>query len=86
MNIGDDVEIKKGKHQYVMVCPRCKSPDVWADKSNPLQPALGLPSVYSCKTCDYSGYNFPEVELSELERLEKKHAPPSRDSSTKKVS
>ena len=56
--------------KYVMVCPKCKSPDVYMDKSNPLQPAMGLPAMYICNKCKHSGYNFPEVQLSELDEFE----------------
>jgi len=58
------------EEKYVMICPKCKSPDVYRDESNPLQPALGLPARYICNNCKHSGYNFPEVKLSELEKFE----------------
>ncbi len=56
--------------EYVMVCPKCKSPDIYVDKSNKLQPALGVPTMYGCNNCGHSGYTFPEVEISELEEFE----------------
>lgn len=56
--------------KYVMVCPECKSPDVFMDKSNPLQPAAGLPAMYICNKCEHSGYAFPEVALSKLNAFE----------------
>jgi hypothetical protein len=61
---------RKEKEEYVMVCPKCKSPDVESDRTNPLQPAMGLPQIYLCNRCGHSGPNFPEVELSELEHFE----------------
>lgn len=39
------------------------------DKTNPLQPAMGLPIMYNCNNCKYSGYHFPEVEISKLNKL-----------------
>ena len=58
------------KEKYVMICPKCKSPDVYMDKSNALQPAMGLPAVYICNKCKQSGNYFPEIKLSELEEFE----------------
>jgi hypothetical protein len=58
------------EEKYVMVCPQCKSHDVYMDKSNPLQPAMGLPAMYICNRCKHSGYTFPEVKISELENFE----------------
>lgn len=58
------------QERYVMICPKCGSPDVYLDKSNPLQPAMGLPAMYVCNKCRYKGYNFPEVKLSELKGFE----------------
>ena len=57
--------------EFIMVCPKCKSPDVAIDKTNPLQPSFGLPPKYICNKCGYSGYNFPEIKLSNLEGFEK---------------
>lgn len=72
------VKKKSSKEEkYVRVCPQCKSPDVDMDKSNPLQPAMGLPAMYICNKCGHLGNYFPEVKLSELEEFEeevtKKH-------------
>ena len=61
---------KKKEEKYVMVCPKCKSPDIKIDKTNPLQPAMGLPAMYICGKCGHSGYAFPEVPLSELDKFE----------------
>ena len=55
---------------YIMVCPKCKSPDVYRDTSSKLTGAMGLPSVYVCNTCMHSGPVFPEVEKSELKSFE----------------
>ena len=62
---------KEKREQFIMVCPKCKSPNVGIDKSNPLQLSIGLPAMYFCKKCDHSGYNFPEVPISELGAFEK---------------
>ncbi|MBN1157724.1 hypothetical protein JXA85_08960 [Candidatus Woesearchaeota archaeon] len=61
----------KIKEEYVTVCPKCKSPDIRIDKSNPVQPIAGLPAMYLCAKCGHSGYNFPEVLVSEIEKFEK---------------
>ncbi len=58
------------KEKYVMICPQCKSPDVYMDKSNSLQPFMGLPAMYICNKCKHSGNSFPEIKLSELEDFE----------------
>jgi hypothetical protein len=58
------------KEQFIMVCPKCKSIDVHMDTTNPLQPAMGLPVMYNCNNCKFSGYHFPEVEVSKLKDIE----------------
>ncbi len=58
------------KVRYIKVCPKCKSPDVAMDKTNPLQPSLGMPALYICNKCGHSAYQFPEIPLSELEAFE----------------
>lgn len=60
------------KEQYTMICPKCNSIDVNIDKSNPLQATLGLPVIYACNKCGYSGNIFPEIKISELENLKKR--------------
>ena len=62
---------KKQVKRYIQICPKCKSPDVNMDKSNPIQPAYGLPALYICGNCDHTGYTFPEVELDKIEGFEK---------------
>jgi hypothetical protein len=61
---------KKKEEKYVMVCPRCKSPDVEMDRTNPVQPAMGLPPMYICNKCGHSGNTFPEVLVSDLDEFE----------------
>ncbi|MBW2987170.1 hypothetical protein KY336_01345 [Candidatus Woesearchaeota archaeon] len=63
---------KTEKEQYVMICPKCKSSDVYMDKSNPLQPVIGLPANYICNNCKFKGFNFPEIEKSKLKKFQKK--------------
>jgi hypothetical protein len=53
-----------------MVCPKCKSPDISTDKSNPLIGQMGLPTKYVCNNCEYAGYSFPEVDITEIEKFE----------------
>ena len=65
------------KKKYIKICPKCKSPDIRMDKST-LQQLGALPAFYICNKCNYSGYNFPELEISGLnkfkEKSNKKHA------------
>jgi len=63
---------KQGKKIYITICPKCKSPDISIDKSNPLQPGFGLPSQYICNYCNNTGFNFPEVEVSKFKEFENK--------------
>lgn len=60
------------EEKEIMICPKCKSPNVHLDNSNPLQPAMGLPPKYVCNNCGYSGYVFPKIKLSELKKFEDK--------------
>jgi hypothetical protein len=62
---------QKEEEKYVMVCPKCKSPDIEMDTTNPVQPAFGLPPMYICHKCGHSGNAFPEVPMSEIEEFEK---------------
>ena len=55
--------------KYTTVCIRCQSPDVYIDKTNPAQPYLGLPPLYICNSCNCTGYNFPEIKISDLDKL-----------------
>jgi len=57
------------KKIYTKICPKCKSPDINIDKSNPLQPSLGLPAVYICNKCGFAGRNFPEADISKLKKI-----------------
>ena len=59
------------KETYIRICPKCKSPDVRFDRSNPLQPSMGLPEMYTCNKCNYSSNVFPEIKMSKLEKFEK---------------
>jgi hypothetical protein len=54
----------------VMVCPKCKSTDVYRDSSFKLE-GVGLPAMYICGKCNYSGPVFPEVDVEDLEEFEK---------------
>ena len=61
----------KPRQGYVKFCPKCKSVDVNIEKSNPVQPSMGLPAMWVCNSCEHSGYDFPEVRASEVARFEK---------------
>jgi predicted RNA-binding Zn-ribbon protein involved in translation (DUF1610 family) len=63
---------KQKKEKYIMICPKCKSSDIYRDKSNPLQAATGLPDMYICNKCEFRGYTFPEIPISELEEFQEK--------------
>ena len=54
--------------KYVRICPKCKSPDVYINKPNPLQSFL--PAMYACNRCKHLGQIFPEVKLSKINELE----------------
>ena len=58
------------EEQFIMICPICKSPDVNMDKSNPVQPAMGLPPMYICNKCGHVGNYFPEIPVREIEEFE----------------
>jgi len=62
---------QKKEERYVMICPKCKSPNIDMDRTNPVQPSLGLPPMYICNKCGHSGYTFPEVSITEIEEFEK---------------
>lgn len=53
------------KEEYVQVCPKCGSPDISSDFS---QPALVMGGIYP-KTCNHCGHTakiFPEIEMKDL--------------------
>jgi|TARA_B100001971_G_C18049504_1_gene462048 predicted RNA-binding Zn-ribbon protein involved in translation (DUF1610 family) len=62
---------KKKKEQYVKVCPKCKFINVTRDKSSILQKTGALPLMYICNHCGHTGYQFPEIRLSELKNFQK---------------
>jgi hypothetical protein len=72
------------KEKSVMICPKCKSQDVSIDNSNSLQSVMGLPTMYICNKCKYSGYAFPEVKLSELSKFKEEKVNKKPISKTKK--
>ncbi|MBD3259871.1 hypothetical protein GF371_04555 [Candidatus Woesearchaeota archaeon] len=74
---------KNEKEQYVMICPKCKSPDVCMDKSNPLQPVIGLPTNYICNNCKFKGFNFPEIKASKVKKVQKEINGSKRDNDKK---
>jgi hypothetical protein len=55
------------RKEYITICPKCRSIDVRTDKSNPLTPAFGLPSLYICNRCGHSSVSFPQVDIDRLE-------------------
>ncbi|MBI2658846.1 hypothetical protein HYX05_01960 [Candidatus Woesearchaeota archaeon] len=59
---------KTNKEKYVKFCPKYNSIDVEQDKST-LQQVGYLPVFYICKYCNYSGYTFPEIEISGINKL-----------------
>jgi predicted nucleic-acid-binding Zn-ribbon protein len=63
---------------YIMICPKCKSTDVMPDRSNPVQPALGLPEMYECNKCGHTGYTFPEVLSTEIDKLDVSDTSPDK--------
>ena len=65
-------KILQKKEKLVMICPKCKSGDVDIDRTNPVQPAMGLPYMYVCYKCGHTGHTFPEVPVSKLKSFESK--------------
>ena len=63
-------QIQKKKEKYVQVCPQCKSINISQDKST-MQQLGELPIRYICNNCGHSGFSFPEVLESEVEKFEK---------------
>ncbi len=59
---------KKVQDSYTKVCMKCQSPDVYVDATNPLIPHFGLPPVYICNSCNFSGTYFPEMKVSDLNK------------------
>ncbi len=51
------------KKKYIKICPKCKSIDIG------LRPQslwfFGLPPTFKCNKCNYIGYIFPEIKLTE---------------------
>lgn len=62
---------KNKKEQYIKFCPKCKYVDVSRSKVTHIQKLGALPHMYICNHCGHTGYQFPEVEISELGHFQK---------------
>tara|TARA_Y100000310_G_C20689135_1_gene821042 strand:- start:2059 stop:2370 length:312 start_codon:yes stop_codon:yes gene_type:complete len=67
-----ELNTKKKNGNYVKICPKCGSLNIKIDFSKPEIWAIGSPSLYNCKDCNYKFYNFPEIEKSEVEEFREK--------------
>lgn len=61
---------KKQNEKYVKFCPRCKSINVFPEKST-LQILGFLPTRYVCNDCGYAAFSFPCISLANLKKLRK---------------
>jgi len=55
------------KEEYVSVCPKCGSPNIETDFS---QPANIMGGIYpsKCNNCNYVGKIFPEINIKDLKQ------------------
>ncbi|MBI2559417.1 hypothetical protein HYW20_08900 [Candidatus Woesearchaeota archaeon] len=60
--------IKEERKKYIKFCPKCNSIDIYQDKST-MQSLGYLPTKYICNNCGYSSFNFPEIDINELDKL-----------------
>jgi hypothetical protein len=65
---------KKKKPNYVKVCPKCRSLDVYQETPGAsLNIIFGMPTQYKCRNCGFTSYIFPEINFNEIkETAEKK--------------
>jgi len=62
---------QKKKKDTVMICPKCKSPNIDMDRTNPVQPSLGLPAhVYM--QYGHRDISFRKCVITEIENLRRK--------------
>ena len=59
---------EKERKSYIKFCPKCNSIDVTPDKST-MQSLGFLPTKYICSNCGYSSFNFPEIDINEVDKL-----------------
>ena len=59
---------KKERKKYIKFCPKCNSIDISQDKST-MQSLGFLPTKYICNNCGYTSFNFPEIDVNELDKL-----------------
>lgn len=58
---------KKLKSNYVKICPKCNSLDIYQETSGVSSNIIfGIPTQYRCRNCGFSGYIFPEVDISKI--------------------
>ena len=59
---------EKERKDYVRFCPKCISVDINQEKST-MQSLGFLPTKYICSNCGYFSFNFPEINIDELDKL-----------------
>lgn len=62
---------KKEKPKYVKICPNCGSLDILTYNYSPTAVAFGVPVPYKCRNCGFTSPIFPEVDVKEVEKLNK---------------
>ena len=70
---------KKERKNYIKFCPKCNSIDIYQDKST-MQSLGYLPTKYICNNCGYSSFNFPEIDVNELDKLHPQKKPETKES------
>ena len=71
--------IKKERKNYIKFCHKCNSIDISQDKST-MQSLGFLPTKYICSNCGYSSFNFPEIDVNELDKLHLQKKQETRES------
>ena len=62
-------KIKEISGKYIKFCPKCNSIDTYQDKST-MQSLGYIPTKYICNYCGFSSFNFPEIEIEEIDKLQ----------------
>ena len=56
--------------KYVKICPKCKSIEIRTNFKPNI--GLGAPTEYVCDKCGFTSMIFPEIDVDELKKEEKK--------------
>ena len=58
-------------HNYVKICPKCSSTEVYRDYSQAAQVVTGAPTEYICRSCNHTSYVFPEIKKSQIRKTKR---------------